>query len=458
MSELNNIKEETSNIKNSIPNKALICFLIIFTIVAVGVTAALIYLTNNKEAETSKAPENIQNNVEEIKDESNLASKLTDMYSENPIEIELYYYYDGVTKKESQYAEGENEDYLKEHEKKCSYIQINGLKDKTVQNKINKEIEETTKKLLDKCNSSYAILEGNYANVISISISSEEFAETGDYTGSQTLNYRLDTGEQIQFEDLFTNKAYIKTILTQSAYKQYIKDNHYDFLDLDDVDYSKVESYAYNIVNRYINGEKFLFAFSYNEIYLIFNNEYITINMEDFYNNIAIYKRYLTDKDIYENDVKAPKTFVFSTRMFDNCFYSKLEETGENLFTDVSLYNFSESEDKNTQNEIIKSMEIVLEKVKNMAIQNQDKAFVLCYQDNTIDGALAVGGFETNQTSAYLYVMNKQYYIEKGKEEVAKSNREYKDYGTAMSYSFDNAITYIYENGEFVLFQEENEE
>ena len=477
MSELNNLEPnnfeknntELNNsefIKNNTPkkssNRILIWSLVVFTILAVIVTALLIYLTNNSEIFGNKnisknENNNVQGNVpnndekEDIKDEPNLAVKLTDTYHNNPIEFESYFYFDGKTKtREEYYQDGDNQE---EHQKQCEYIQIKGLKNKEVENKINKEIMEVAKELSEKYEVVETTIGANYANVFSISITGQNTEEITDYDNAQTLNYRLDTGEQIQFEDLFTNKAYIRTILTQAAYEQYIK--QYDqFADLNKIDYSKVETSTFEIVNNYINGAKKIFAFSHNRIDVIIGNDIIQINMPDFYENIAIYKRYLSNDNLYENDKQNPEMFVFSERYFDYSFYHKIEELQENLYVDIALYDHSDDKNKDNQNVSIEEMENLLEKVKNLASENQDKAYIFYYKDELWNDE----EYKMHPTRSYLCTMEKEYYKQHGKEIIARGNREYRESEGVVMYEDDNMLRYEFQDGEFVLIQEENED
>ncbi len=462
--ELNNTQVNNSEfIKDNTPkkssNRMLVWFLVVFTILAMLVTALLIYLTNNSESFGDKnlsknennndVQGNVQNNdeKEDIKDEANLAVKLTDTYHNNPIEFESYFYFDGKTKtREEYYQDGDNQE---EHQKQYEYIQIKGLKNKEVENKINKEIMEVAKELSEKCEVVETTIGANYANVFSISITGQNTEEIADYDNAQTLNYRLDTGEQIQFEDLFTNKAYIRTILTQAAYEQYMK--QYDqFADLNKIDYSKVETSTFEIVNNYMNGAKKIFAFSHNKIDVIIGNDIIQINMPDFYENIAIYKRYLSNDNLYENDKQSQEMFVFSERYFDYSFYHKVEELQENLYVDIALYDHSDDKNEDKQNTSVEEMENLLKKVKNLASENQDKAYIFYYKDELWNDE----EYTIHPARSYLCTMEKEYYKQHGKEIIARGNREYRESEGVVMYEDDNILRYEFQDGEFVLVQE----
>jgi len=131
-------------------------------------------------------------------------------------------------------------------------------------------------------------INANFSNVISIFIGyrNENYYSAG-------LNFRLDTGEQIAFESLFTNSAYIKTILTQSIYEElawsYLRDKE-SVPDASTKDYSIIEKEAYELMNIYLKNPNVNFSFSPSDIEVFLEGKnYISIEMEKFADYIAIY-------------------------------------------------------------------------------------------------------------------------------------------------------------------------
>lgn len=127
-----------------------------------------------------------------------------------------------------------------------NYVQIEGLKNKTIEEKINKEIRDKvfsmyTKEEVNDNNIQridiYAICQANYGNVLSILITKNlEVKNSKGYNDylwdeSESLNYNLKTGEYLEFEDLFTSDASIKNLLTQGAYDSlfHLYANNYDY-------------------------------------------------------------------------------------------------------------------------------------------------------------------------------------------------------------------------------------
>ena len=92
----------------------------------------------------------------------------------------------------------------------------------------------------------------------------------------KTLNISLEDMEEIEFEDLFTDNANIKTI-----YKEYVK--------------GKVNTFYFDPQYIYI----------YND-----DLEEIKIDMKDNYKNIAIYNRFKDDTKLFESSSVSKKVFT----------------------------------------------------------------------------------------------------------------------------------------------------
>ena len=137
------------------------------------------------------------------------------------------YYSNNITTTTEKIIEGEivEYDYWGEPSYKieASFIQIDGLKNKNVENKINNEIKRTIEKIIEdekKANPEYKSIRviaeyvhSNSADLISISLSQVTRISDDEYIHDNfkdSLNFRLDTGEKLKFEDLFTPDANIK--------------------------------------------------------------------------------------------------------------------------------------------------------------------------------------------------------------------------------------------------------
>ncbi|MGN1298518.1 MAG: hypothetical protein ACI4UE_00825 [Candidatus Scatovivens sp.] len=189
------------------------------------------------------------------------------------------------------------------------------------------------------------------------------------------LNYNLTTGEYLEFEDLFTNTASIKNIVSQSSYtslaskyldEEYINTNTLE-TDMDTVKNPNLEEETFRIVNNYISGKKFEFYFSSNYIYLIDDENVIEIKMADFYEDIAIYNRFLSKTEIFENK-STKELYVFINRYnayLGIPYYLRIEEIQEGLFVDFVVY-------PSDSNEINKAYDLCIAQI-NKEIENYKK-------------------------------------------------------------------------------------
>lgn len=417
---------ELNNKKGKSKDKILIIFLIIFTILAISITIVAIDITNHQKIQENNLleEEKIQEkpNGDVAEDEANLVVALTDTYDTNAIEIKDYWYLDGIIKSDEEVKQDTS--FNENNYKKCAtFIQIQGLKNKEVEKNINQEIKSKVIENMEINKNVYVIVWGNFANVLSMTIESN----IGEEYDTMALNYRLDTGEKIKFEDLFTNKAYIKNVLTQSIYEamswKYIGSSaDSPLIDADEVDYMKIENATFEIMQSYLEKPDIKFYFSPDEIQTYINDKLISINMADFYEYIAIYKRYANQENLYEDDSKGQKgLYVFSSRTTTeyNLYYSKLEQITDNLFVDIWLYDQDETGQKEKE---INNMQEVLGKVEKEAKENPDKAYIFTY---------FTYGDESNKT-IMKYMMNKKYYDKNGKELIAKANRKASQYNGVM--------------------------
>lgn len=366
MSQLNN--------ENKGKNKLLL-FIIIFFIIAVISTGILIYFNlSNKDGNKVE----INNNIKISASEKALAVKaLDEMYYPNSIKV-----------KEEKYTEGSKvkvSDWYTTDKLTVSYLSISGLKDKKVEEKINKLIKDTvlefyTKEELNQKDVQYisiqAYVSGNFSDVLSISIDKYiyRYDDKLNSNSSKGLNIRLDTGESIKFEDLFLRGTNIKSIIANAVYHKYAYEN---FINLEDdeeynpvIDYSKVDFSTYddevsNIINRYEYNGISTFSFTPKDVYLCIAGKEpycVTIDIEAIYDKVAIYKRFKKDNLYEKNTTK--KQFVFTDIYQDYLYeYGPLDD---NLFVDVRFFPDIDGESrenvKTVGNKLIKDIKESLDK------------------------------------------------------------------------------------------------
>ncbi len=359
------IKEKA--IKKKHPIRNMIVFMVLFTAVCVGITLFVILKSHGTTDVTD-----IKNIVEETikKDDKTIVpdglglKSLNETYKENPIKVTY------VNVKNRTDATGQNT---------CHYVKIDGLANDEIEQKINNTIKEEFMAVYNKHENEsdlYLVLNcyANFGNVMSFYMT--YFNEEDSFT--KGFNYNLATGEELKFNDLFTNTAPIKNILSNAIYNSlsediadgqiigetstYSKDDESPFDDAQtrkkrEEELAKSEELAFKIINFYNNGGEFNYYFSPRQIYIEWNNDKISIPMYRYYNQIAIYNRYKDNSNIYDgqfnsqdaiennsipvfcssNDVNIRVDFVPTEAVFVN--YLNISKVSDNMI--VSIYNDS---------------------------------------------------------------------------------------------------------------------
>ncbi len=395
-------------------NKGII-FTIIFSILCITTTTILIYLTNNGMLSFRKSNNKDKLDVKDAVVADGLGIKsLKDTYLPNGLDLEevkLHY--------------GEEDEY-ESYPVEISYFKISGLKDKSVEDKINEDIKKRVMALYnpdemeDEKVESISISttsQANFSNVLSFWVIKQVYFKNEDDDISEInlgLNYNLKTGEEIKFTDLFTNDAGTKNIIFQSAYlsfaSEYLGDYSDEFDgDMSKIDYSSIEDRALKVMQKYNRDEDYEFWFDERSIHVIINNEFITINMRDFYSQIAIYNRYADYEDLFTaNDNNKIIVFALNKSAGDLTVYRRVEECDDNLFIDAEIIDgtIGEEEYEIDYNEYIEDIEEKINESKKYLEQHPDKAVVIaCLRDiNDADGTLSTDSYTT------IAYMTKDYY------------------------------------------------
>lgn len=372
--------------------KAKIIFVIFFSLVCVIITAMLILYKNIEIEEKKELP--IQEKYEE---KIINGINLKETYNQNDLNI--------VEKSVTQ------------PKAEISYLQINGLKDKEVENKINKEIEfialncykSEIKNLDDIINVSVSMWESsNFANTISFELTymaKIDDDDDGFYKGTYGLNYDLRTGEKITINNLFTENAPIEDILRKSTYYSFLSCTIEDNLAGDMIvsDYGDIEDVIVDIINKYNKGELTQFSYTPININLYYkNDEIITIHMEKFAEYIAIYNRYLSEETLFEKDNIGIKNIYTLSRRYNNVYYYTNYQNEDNYFIDISIdFQSVETDEfaKKIMQDKITGIEKEIEKIKQKVIDNPNRFYVLNYYISIYSGEEKSTG--QNLTSCY---------------------------------------------------------
>ena len=403
-------------------NKGVI-FLIIFILICVTMTVIAIYLTNEGIITLAKVDNKVDEPKQIIKSDDLGIKTLEDRYNYNPLTLTTEEYHLG--------SKSENDFY---YPIEVHYVQISGLKNISIQDKINKEIKETAlaqidDNELDKNNFKYVMVTakcvGNFSNVLSIRIDKDYMDESlgkeleNSFIG---LNYNLKTGEKIDFTEMFTNDAGTKNIIAQSAYKtfageyldylyyqlQFPEESQYWDGDMNKIDYSEIEDRVFKVLQTYDRNNKYPFCFDERYIYTYIDSEEIAIEMRNFYSQIAIYNRYANATGLFEEEQN--DFLVFLPNYIYGVVYRNVKKIDDNLFIDLGLVNWIGDDEYKRELDIatyIQDFEKRIEECKEYLKENKNQAIVLAVTKELYNG-------ENGEITEYVYdakaIMSKDYF------------------------------------------------
>ncbi len=348
--------------------KKIFIFLIVFIIVAVGVTFALITIKNNSNNSNIITPKDDDVIVPTTRKEVDYTYGLTTLaekYTTNNIEIEELSYTEG--KGFYQYPYSTKYTYPLE----IQYFKIHGLKDKTVEEKINTLIKDTAFNLLptqeaDIKSVSYSI-GANFSNVLSVKFSS---SPKNKDTYDTIFNINLKDGSLIDIKDVFVDNLDITSLISKCAYDT-ISANYYTNWYNDalsawlsgessslsiPVDGEKIESDTRDFMLD-VNANNYQYYITNYGATIYTSKGYADIEFEDYYRDFAFCKRFLTTESLYTNEYSTAKEIYLGFRrsddiiepldnlfiytifsyLKDNPLASKFEETINKFFEDEEL-------------------------------------------------------------------------------------------------------------------------
>lgn len=355
--------------------KSKIIFVTIFSIICL-ITTALLVMYQSIEIE-----EKDENIIEEVaiesvqKDVSGI--DLKGKYDENDLKI--------VEKSVTQ------------EKIEIRYFEISGLKDKTIQDKINKEIEimalncykEKIKDLNEVINVHVSMNESaNFANTISFELSYvAKVDDDGDgfYQGIKGINYDLNTGEEIELKEVFTSDIPIEDVLRKSTYYDLLSNRTEDNLsgELIVTNYGDIEDDIAEIINFYKKGKITNFSYTPRYVNMFYDdNQVISIDMKEFSEYIAIYNRYLNEESLFENDDIGIDNIYTLAKRYQGVYYYQNYQNEDNYYIDISIDFQSTEEDefaKQIAQNKIDEIEKEIENVKQKVSENPNNFYILNY-------------------------------------------------------------------------------
>ena len=367
--------------------KVNVILIIIFVIISGIITY---FLINNKISSLNKANDFTTDIPEETNkkkaNDTYLGIKLGDTYNQNDLSYKTIC------------SDGENEYELENYYDACDgaiYLQFDGLKNKTVLNKINEEIKNKVYDLKNSYSSVKTNINGNFSNILSIDIIYENENDNYDYK-RLNLNYDLNTGDKIKFLDLFTSDTPINSIIAKSAYENLAWsniDNEYGVggsADMDEVDTKEYEDEILKVINKFqVQKDNIDFSINPSSI-LIYNitDTYLEIEYKDCKEYVALFKRYAFNNSLYEENNIGLKNIIIMTTPYN--FYFDAQELiygfiTDNFYADVGLYDnyniykyYTNSEEMNKKvaQDVNSKLKEMISSLKKEASNNSNEGLV----------------------------------------------------------------------------------
>ena len=375
------IEEDAFKVSENIPKKGtnFVIKYVIFLLVLIGITALVILSTIsqiNKE-NASKNEIGTDTQLRASNDKKYVITSYSDTYNSNSIKITEYYDVGGtVTTDEQEFYDAG------EWIRKVKYIQIDGLKNKKIQSDINKKLREKAYSLKGTV---YTYIVSNFSNILSI-----EF--DGDKNEYDTLNIDLSTGNEIKFEELFISSTPINSILESALYRTLARayiDNSDDYnSDMNKIDMSRFEDQVIILLNNY-NKQKENLKFNIYTRWIsihgliddrIIDSEYastynISIDLINYMEYVTIYKRFLSNENIYEDtSIGQKNTIVFTGGIWEDNYLKRLNygKIRDNVFVEEVMSEFYDNNENDPNNvKAIKNGKEFINKLSNEYKKNE---------------------------------------------------------------------------------------
>lgn len=380
----------------------LVLLVILVILLAIGVTYLKIQELKEKYKVEKEVESVFDEKIERSKsNEDDLLVEFGDKYNVNDIKITTYVDKDGVV----EVNKGSNGPSNETNINRC-YVQIEGMKNKDIQNSINDTLKNTVYSIdpgADGKISVYSYVQGNFSNILSVLIFYYE--DDAKYQSYKCLNFDLNTGDIIKFEDLFVDSAPIASLIANAAMKSkaWQVDLDYDSMseqeyfakrqsmyDMNNRDFSNIEDYAIEIANLYkekknniefVVTPKNVAIYNFNTSFLKDQHRPFIINFMENKESIAAYKRFDHKLSLYENDIAPNDVYVF-TSLYSG-YYGFYHNEG-NLY--VNIYSYINNLDEKDANLLIREMENrVINEFKIKANANPDKKYVITGYANYAD-------------------------------------------------------------------------
>lgn len=169
-------------------------------------------------------------------------------------------------------------------------VRIDGLKDQTIEDKVNQVLSELSTESEDNY---VCFVNFNVSNVLSIQC------------GEESRNVNLVTGEEIKLEELFNQETDMDLLIRNEAYQSVCSFSGCYIDDELDMEFeSQVENRIVDFLQDFKNDRSFL-SISYTNFSILRASDpwYFYSSYAPYIDELTIYDRFLTDDDIYENEI-----------------------------------------------------------------------------------------------------------------------------------------------------------
>ena len=245
------------------------------------------------------------------------------------------------------------------------YAQISGLKDKDMESRINTLLKnkalEKMYKYLDDPNVMRVDVDtyvyGNFSNLLSIEVfTSLTLPDKDEYgyhlydSDVEYFNFRLDTGEQIKFKDLFVEGTSIKSILSQAIYRElawnYMAVDDEFNEDLTNTDYSEIETKVFVALSGLTQEDLENLDYCFTNIYILamVKDRVFRISYSDIFEYLNICNIAKTRESVFEGGNLPQRDFVYTPPILNTA--TTYDKIGNNIL--LIIYNNSDDQYKDS--------------------------------------------------------------------------------------------------------------
>lgn len=438
--------------------KKIFILLAIFIVLAISITALLIFLKLNDVST------NNEYNITETKQEEIIGTKKNQKYNQNDLKIIK----ENVTYGALEYQT----------------LRISGLKNKEIENKINAELESVENDFREKVlNASgentnmylTSFVEANYSNILSVTFyaSKSNANYRNELNIHKYLNYDLTTGNHLNIEDLFVPNTDVDLLVQDYIYQNELHDAFSEkgiFFNPDYWNDGRL-NYLVNEINelefikeynKYKNGNKD-FYITETGVNVRYSNDVgdsgAYIEFKKYLDKIVIFDKYVLNESIFETDDIGVKDLYVCSHiiMFDDNSYCNIKDVTSNFRIDARIYmlapdGYKENEIFNTEIEKLKT-EIAQkeEEFKKKANENKDKYYLIeiVYYVNNYDPKFYSSG------SNVVNISYNKFLISKNEKSFEVSTEDFEDWFEDKIISAYTAENYDMEYQMNIILNEE---